>query len=64
MKWDEIENNWLAMTRRVRPERPEPSTIGSPRAEERQPSGDMADTTADWPEQAASSTVAASRLIV
>lgn len=63
MNWDQIENNWVAMTRRVRPERSERPATGVPRADARQPSGDMAETATDWPERTATSAVSASRLI-
>ena len=60
MNWDQIENNWVAMTRRVRPERP---TTKMPSADVLQPSGDMAETAVDWPERTATSALSASRLI-
>lgn len=52
MNWDQIENNWVAMTRRVRPERPETATRSGTQYEERpvdalQPSGDMAEIAVD-----------------
>lgn len=56
MNWDQIENNWVAMTRRVRPERPATGTSsGAPmgiQSGERpvdalQPSGDMAEIAVD-----------------
>lgn len=60
MNWDQIENNWAAMTRRVRPERP---VTTQPEAATVQPSGDMAEIVADGPEQAIMKVVVASRLI-
>lgn len=60
MNWDQIEHNWAAMTRRVRPERPATHTHDSAVS---QPSGDMAEIVADGPEQAIMKVVAASRLI-
>lgn len=61
MKWNQIEDNWAAMTRRVRPERP---ATREPSADVLQPSGDMAETVTDWPERTETSAVSASRLIV
>ena len=60
MNWDQIENNWAAMTRRVRPERP---ATGTPNASVVQPSGIVAATGADWPERTATSVESAPRRI-
>lgn len=60
MNWDQIENNWMAMTRRIRPERP---TTATPNNDSLNPSGDVAETVADWSERKAASALSASRLI-
>ena len=60
MNWDQIENNWQAMTRRIRPERPASKV---PEAEDTPAKGDMGDTSVDWPEQTALSPVSAARMI-
>ena len=59
MNWDQIEQNWVAMTRRVRPERPTTDKRGA----DLHPSGDMAETASDLPEQAANAVWSAARLI-
>lgn len=61
MNWDQIEHNWQAMTRRIRPER---RTGGVPIIEESRRSGDMAEIAVDWPERTAALAVSAARLIV
>lgn len=60
MNWDQIEHHWAAMTRRIRPERP---MNVMPNAQSVQNSGDMAEITADRPEETEALAVSAARLI-
>lgn len=50
MNWDQIEKNWLAMTRRVRPEPTELRSTQSADASAPQPIEGMIDTAVEWAE--------------
>ncbi|MBQ2263576.1 MAG: hypothetical protein II336_19710 [Loktanella sp.] len=60
MNWDQIEDNWQAMTRRIRPERPETTT---PQLAAIPTAVDMGETAVDWPESTEISPVSAARMI-
>ena len=60
MNWDQIEDNWQAMTRRIRPERP---TTEIPNSDAVGNPGDMAEIGVDWPEETKTSAVSAARLV-
>lgn len=62
MNWDQIENNWLAMTRRIRPDRLATKAPVAGAANVAQNPGDMAEITLDLPEPETSA-VSAARLI-
>ena len=60
MNWDQIEDNWQAMTRRIRPERPTAETAD---ADSVRNLGDMAEIAVDWAEKTETSAVSVARLI-
>lgn len=60
MNWDQIEENWQAMARRIRPERP-PTEM--PNADSVGNLGDMAEIAVDWPKKTETSALSAARLI-
>lgn len=60
MNWDQIEENWQAMTRRIRPERPSTETADTDSLGNL---GDMAEIAVDWPEKTETSALSAARLI-
>lgn len=49
MNWDQIENNWVAMTRRVRPERPYMDTSGIVSMKPSDAMSEVAESTPDRP---------------
>lgn len=50
MNWNQIEDNWLAMTRRIRPDRLTTKLPIAGASNAAQNPGDMAEITVDWPE--------------
>lgn len=65
MNWDQIENSWMAMARRIRSGKPsnEVPNADAQHPSAMQPSGDMAEVATDWSERTVKTAVSASRLI-
>ncbi|MFN3823760.1 MAG: hypothetical protein ACK4RN_07260 [Pseudorhodobacter sp.] len=60
MNWDQIENNWLAMARRIRPELP---LCGIPSVDAVQNAPNRSETATDRNERTVDSSLSAARLI-